>query len=186
MFDYAVRKARELSEDYKLHVLNGSASRKCEKQFLWRCQENLHLKITPVWLPAGLPPAAMRGTCVRTATGYDILLLPGMDPTLTRFVLVKEIFHAVFDIEALYQMNLQDHLDKTLFGDMSKMPFHVASEYAAHSAAAEFLFPHADRVSITVNGQQADIAKVSTQFDVPPSIIDHYLTPSAIAFYAFP
>jgi hypothetical protein len=188
MFDYAVRKARELAEDYKLHVLNGSASRKCEKQFLWRCQQNLGFNIRVHWLPPDLPTTAMRGTCVRSADGYDIVLLPNMEPTLARFVIVKEIFHAVvLDIEALYKMNLLEHLDKTLFGDgRNAPPSHVIAEYAAHSAAAEFMFPYPDRLAIISAGRQANIIGIAKEYDIPASIVDHYLTASAMDFYAFP
>ena len=186
MFDYAVKKARELSEDYVLHALNGAAKRKCEKQFLWRCQQNLQLNINPIWLPENLPTTAMRGTCVRTSGGYDILLLPKMDPTLTRFVLVKEIFHAIFDIEAVYQMNLLQHLDSTLFGDSKDMPLHAQSEYAAHAAAAEFLFPYSERLAVVKNGRYLDPKALSTEFDMPSSIVEYYLSASAMEFYAFP
>jgi Zn-dependent peptidase ImmA (M78 family) len=187
MFEYAVKKAREMADDYHLYVLGGGngVSRKCEKQFLWRCQDSGY-PIKVLYLPNNMPPAAMPGTYVRTADGFDIVLLPNLPPEFERFVLVKEIFHAILDAEAFHNMDVLDHLDKTLFGEgSSPIPLNVLSEYATHAAAAEFLFPHKMRHDIVTNNRK-DYRNIASDFDIPISVVEHYLTASAMKFYEIP
>lgn len=189
MFEYAVQKARELAEDYKLFVLNGHSTRKCEKEFLWRSGDLLNLEIRVHYLPVTLAPGAMSGTYIRGADSVDILLRQSMPPAWERFVLVKEVFHAVLDSEPFQNPNVMEHLEKTLFGEIptgGTMPLHAVSEYAAHAAAAEFLFPWKDRKAILNDKKQEAKDNIASEYGVPPTVVEHYLTSSAMKFYEFP
>jgi hypothetical protein len=182
MFDYAVRKAKELADQYWVYALPARGSRKCEKQFLWTCGEFARKIISIRYLPPGLPHTAMAGTFIKTADRYDILLLPDLAPESERFVVCKELFHIVFDHEMSYNMNLLQHLDLTLFGNFEggPLPQHVVYEYATHAAAAEFLLPHEDRLGLIAAGRQNDLAGIARQYDIPQVIVEHYLTDRAI------
>lgn len=189
MFDYAVHKAREMAADYALYVLGGNSSRKCEKEFLWRCQESLNLAIKIRYMPVTLPTHVMHGTYIRKKDGFDIILKPNLPPDWERFVLVKEIFHALLDGEAFHNPNVMEHLEKTLFGEIpagGTVPLHVLSEYATQGAAAEFLFPWQDRKKIIDDARTGEIADIARSFDVPVTIVEHFLMPSAMKFYEFP
>lgn len=175
----AVQQAKELGELYSTYRVDRSATRRCEKEFLW-VSECFNLKGIEVFdLPRDIAEEAHLGAFIVTDTGFHILVRQDLDPAERRFVVCKEIFHIVLDQDEYRNMDIDGHVLNVLFNGSEKPPAHsVLVEFAAHAAAAEFLFPHAERIHHQASG--TSLLKLAAMYDLPVDIVDFYMSDSLL------
>jgi Zn-dependent peptidase ImmA (M78 family) len=173
---YCIGKAQEITDYYKLNMLNGGATRRSVDYLLNICSEYLQKTVTTQLIPnQDANQKSIRGFCVSYGDSYKICLLAEMNLCWRRFVLCKELFHVVLDEDRYRTTEIYSHVEEvvaTLFEPTSAGPGAV-SEALAEIAAMEFLFPYADRIQIP--GPILDYHAIAERYKVPQVLIETYL-----------
>lgn len=126
--------------------------------------------------------ALPRGKYISNDDGtYEIIILPGQKFCWNRFVLCKELFHVLLDVEDKQRIfahnDVDAHLEKYMYEDSpDSSPLNVQSEWLAEFAAMEFLFPHAHRAKQI----DVDSAVLAERYKVPKQKVEEYMRPKYI------
>jgi Zn-dependent peptidase ImmA (M78 family) len=166
----------------RLYLIRGGASdnpRKLRDHFLPIAQEYTKKAIEIFELDNGLLHESIYGFYVAEDKGFSILLSKGMDESQTRFVVCKELFHAILHNDGSNIVDICAHLDEVeiAFPVIDSDPgAAVKSEFLAEIAAMEFLFPFKARVEeLKVN--PIDFAKIADKYLIPQYLVEFYLHP---------
>jgi Zn-dependent peptidase ImmA (M78 family) len=179
---YALDKAREIAEQYRLYVIPGDGTKKSVDDLLWLMQQYLEKRITPrELLILADDSKTVHGMYAAMADGsYEIYVLAELGGVEGRFVLCKELFHVVIDKDECRNMHLYEHVveSQSSFSISTLKPnVSVQWEALAEIAAMEFLFPYADRVRILeACGGNPDFAAIAHRYGVPQVYIEMYLS----------
>lgn len=172
---FCISKAREFTEYYKAHSLNGAATRRSVEEFLDLCAEYLGKPIEKRILEIPAEACSIRGFYISYPDKYEIYLMAGMNFCWSRFVLCKELFHVILDEERYQTTNIYAHLEEVMTSFPSTQPGGPAavSEALAEIAAMEFMFPYADRAPISL--PLADSLEIAERYKVPQAKIEEYM-----------
>jgi hypothetical protein len=127
--------------------------------------------------------ALPRGMFIPFVDGhYEIVILPGQNYCWKRFVLCKELFHVLIDVEDKQKIftnnNVDIHIEQYM--DKSSLPItpqNVQAETLAEIAAMEFLFPYAHRQQQLTT----DSETLAHQYKIPKAMIEKYILPYYMA-----
>lgn len=178
---FALEKAKEISECYRLYVLGGDAPKKSIDDLIWLFGEHCGKKIALGELNIPAQDLVVRGMYAALSDGsYEIYTLAELGSHEERFVLTKELFHVVMDTEECRNMDLYDHLVDAQasfsIGD-SEPNKSVVWEALAEIGAMEFLFPYDDRVQVlAASGGNPNFVDIARRYGVPQSYIEMYLS----------
>ncbi len=118
------------------------------------------------------------GNCMPMSDGsFQINHVSGLSYCWTRFVICKELFHALIDDPKYRRLDVETHLDNlTLaFPDHeSKADLASVSEFLTEVAAMEFLFPYKLRLEELAT-ESPNFKDLSKKYRVPQVHVDKYL-----------
>lgn len=178
---FALEKAKEISECYRLYVLGGDSPKKSIDDLIWLFGQHCGKKIAMGELNIPAQDLVVRGMYAALSDGsYEIYTLAELGSHEERFVLTKELFHVVMDTEECRNMDLYDHLVDAQasfsIGD-SEPNKSVVWEALAEIGAMEFLFPYHDREQLlAASGGNPNFVDIARRYGVPQSYIEMYLS----------
>lgn len=179
---FCLDKAAEISEIYRLNVLNGAANKKSVGELLRLCREYLNKNIAVHEL-RNIPAEgkSIRGYYLRFSDRYVINLLSGMNLCWRRFVLCKELFHVILDEERYRTTDIYGHIEEVVAKFPVPQPAGpaVVSEALAEIAAMEFMFPY-DRRLIAIQAPEIDYLAVAQAYKIPQALVEEYLAESFV------
>ena len=181
-------KAAELTEQYKLYVLDSAAFPRSMESFLQICIDYLNHRIH-VYTLKPLPKEvseSVRALCISNDDGtYEIHLQADLNICWHRFVLCKELFHVLLDAPEYRNMEISKHLEEFLLPMPEGPPktyLPGSSELMAEIAAMEFLFPYAERKALLDSGKPINYLDVATYYRIPQALVEQYLYQPWMAF----
>jgi len=181
---------RDITEAFELNVHNGKGYPKSVDGFIWLIGEYLGKKVEISYLDLPAEGSSIKAMCTVWSDGtYRIYVLAGMTEDELRFVVCKELFHAIFDQEDRRNMDLRDHVEEytsTYASQVGAEPQCSASwEWLAEIAAIEFLFPHRYRAE-ACNSEDTILAysKAATQYGLPRKYVEIGCSESNIEYLA--
>ena len=186
---FALDKAREIAECYRMYVLSGDAPKKSIDDLIWLFGEHCNKRIVLRELNMPAQDLAVRGMYAALSDGsYEIYTLAELGSHEERFVLTKELFHVVLDTEECRNMDLYNHLEDAqssfTIGD-AEPNRSVTWEVLAEIAAIEFLFPYATRVAVlAAAGGNPNFADIARRYGVPQLYIEMYLSAPVMQEFA--
>lgn len=169
--------AGAFSEHYRLRAAPAQSPRKLRDHFLPIACEHTHHNIEAFVLDVPLKHGTIYGSYCAEAEGFSILLAAGMNEDQIRFVLCKEIFHAILHDASSNITDVCDHLDGVAISFPvrdSEPALSVKSEFLAEIAAMEFLFPYEARVT-ELAAAQINYAKIAEKYLIPQYLVEIYL-----------
>ncbi len=177
---FCIEEARQITEQYKLYVLNSGGCKKSVDDLEWLITQycNKVVRVQDLNLPA--EELSVRGAYVAWADGsYDIFLLAELSDRERRFVKCKELFHVVMDQPHCRSMEIYRHVEATnasIALPESKPNQPVAWEWLAEIAAMEFLFPYSAREAVLEASNDApDYPEIAAMYGVPQVMVELYL-----------
>lgn len=108
---------------------------------------------------------------------YEIVILPGQKYCWKRFVLCKELFHVLIDVndkEKIFinrdvDSHIEQYMDKS--NGIPNTPQNVQAETLAEIAAMEFLFPYAHRI----RSRDSDSEMLAHKYKIPKALVEKYI-----------
>ena len=108
---------------------------------------------------------------------YEIVILPGQKYCWKRFVLCKELFHVLIDVndkEKIFinrdvDSHIEQYMDKS--NGIPNTPQNVQAETLAEIAAMEFLFPYAHRIKL----QNSNSDLLAHKYKIPKALVEKYI-----------
>lgn len=147
------------------------------EDFLLYCQSVAKIEVNdhPNHTHTGALP---RGMFIPFDDGhYEIVILPGQKYCWKRFVLCKELFHVLLDVNDKQKIfinrdvdsHIEQYMDKS--NGLPNTPQNVQAETLAEIAAMEFLFPYAHRL------QQLDTPSetLAHRYKIPKALVEKYI-----------
>ena len=123
------------------------------------------------------------GSMIQTGDSYNIFLLSGLNRCWKRFVLCKEIFHIILDIDdkldVFKNSNWSEQVEKTLFNIPNVTTTTedcAAVEALAEICAMELLFPYEWRVNYISEGKSVD--EIANIVLLPKALIEKFISKS--------
>lgn len=183
----ALQKAKEFTEQYELYVADGKDVKRSIDDSKRLCQDLVDkpIQYSQLRLRAENHPAS--SFYVRTANGYEICLLEGLNTCWTRYCTVKEIFHVIMDDDPVRTVDVYGHLEEimTSFPADDAIPGPAAaSEFLTELAAMEFLFPYSRRL-IELRAAKPDYLAIARTYMIPLMKVEEYLSDSYMKQLAF-
>lgn len=142
------------------------------------CRTLLSAKIRLTELEIHKTDSVIYGTCIAMSDGsFDIAYPSDLNYCWKRFVICKELFHALMDQAKYRNMDVEAHLDSVTIAfpdNDSHADLPAVSEFLAEVAAMEFLFPYKLRV-FELNCESPEFEDLSKKYRIPQVHIDKYL-----------
>jgi Zn-dependent peptidase ImmA (M78 family) len=179
---FCLDKSKEITEAYKQHVRIGNHNKKSADDLLEVCTEYLEkgVSVVEVTVETGGPTKA---ACVVYEDHFEIYIRSGLQEEWRRFVLCKELFHLVIDMEDCRDLNLYEHVEAMQSPMLAENQRNGAQmERLAEACAMEFLFPYADRVEI-LKRPEINYQQIADQYGIPLVFAEAYLSPTAMEFF---
>lgn len=129
----------------------------------------------------------VRGFYVRKPRSREIFMLAGMSDRDNRYIKTKELFQIYLDQEALRTKDIVDLVkNMVLRASPQSADLHLGhatnSETIAEYAAAEFLFPFAERLRHSnINGNDG-FAALADKYNIRQYLIERFLSNDMMAF----
>lgn len=147
------------------------------EDFLLYCQSVAQIEVNdhPNHTHTGALP---RGMFIPFDGGrYEIVILPGQKYCWKRFVLCKELFHVLIDVndkENIFinrdvDSHIEQYMDKS--NGLPNTPQNVQAETLAEIAAMEFLFPYSHRLEQV----GTDSGILAHRYKIPKALVEKYL-----------
>jgi hypothetical protein len=106
--------------------------------------------------------------------GMKIRIVKGLNTCWRRLVTCKELFHVLFDCPEFQRLDLQEHIESSLYVQLNGNGS-VQAEFYTEIAAMEFLFPYKDREAILKHNSNPDTLELAKRYMVPQFYIEKYL-----------
>lgn len=176
--------ARELSDEYLLHLDEPPQTVRNVLKFVRFCEGHLGKKIRICKLRYNKqePEDALHGAYVEDAETFHIVIIGNMNYCWNRFVICKELFHAVLRDEENRSIKINEHVEDMVTKDMLMEPPGAAKlvEQLAEIAAMEFLFPFKDRQAILKSAEETGVPvkyhDIAQRYKTPQVYIEPYLS----------
>lgn len=180
--------AAEYSETYDRYVLAADSRPRTTDDLVWVCTQILGKQIRLHQLELDVNARNVEAVCFANEDGsFDIGVLAGMSPEEERFVVCKEIFHALLDREECRNINLFEHVASTLDAqaDHLAVPTRAAAaEELAVIGALEFIFPYSAREAMmNAADGRIDAEALAARYSIPRRLIDTVFDDANIAFF---
>ena len=172
---FCLEMASQVSEAYDQYVLHPEGRPRSVDDMLWVCSEYLGKKISVFELDLAAEGRSVKAACFANEDGsFEIGVLSGLEEDELRFVLCKEIFHAMLERIECRNLNLYDHVASSIEAVVERLPNRAAeAEQLALIAAMEFLFPFATREAILGRTTgELDYAEMASRYNVPLRFVE--------------
>lgn len=183
---FCLRKTNEIKDYYVQYFVGGDGLPRDADYLRVICADYLSKRVTKNFVHIEWSDeASYRGFYVAEPDEdfYRVFLYQGMPVEWQRFVLCKELFHVVLDVEKYRTVDVLE-LIRDMSMDWQKEENDpspaVVSEKLAEIAAMEFLFPYQDRTHYKANGQ-IKYADVAQAYGIPQYYVEQYLTDDRMA-----
>lgn len=176
---YCVGRASELAQVYEQRYLHGGNPRRSVRLLLELAAGHLNKKIDLVQLDIHKDVSTVWGGCINYPDRCDIVLVQGLNFCWQRFVICKEVFHAVINDEKYWNMDLVGHVQEvtlTFPDEQSKPSPSVVAEVMAEISAMEFLFPYKRRLIALESAIKNDSMAIAELHKVPQKHVERYLS----------
>jgi hypothetical protein len=172
-----LEKVAVLEEAYKLHLPQGGDMPYRSMDFLVYLYNNyVDRPAELIELPIDWREAALLGMFHKHEDGKTVVVYAANMPMdLKRFVVCKELMHALLDNDGYRTMDIVSHVNSMSvhFPDDESHPgVAVQVEFLAEIAAMEFLFPYRCRKIVVASN--LDLEQVAGQYGVPRQQVEVY------------
>ncbi|WP_187770665.1 ImmA/IrrE family metallo-endopeptidase [Cognatilysobacter lacus] len=179
--------AAEYSATYDQYVLQANGRPRTTDDLVWVATQIAGKKINLYQLDLDVSARNVEAVCFANQDGsFDIGILSGLTAEEERFVVCKEIFHALLDREECRNINLFEHVASTLDAqdDLAVPTRAAAAEELAVIGALEFIFPYSAREAIMAAADgRIDAEQLAEQYSIPRRLIDTVFNDDSIAFF---
>ena len=179
-------KAKELAEVYRMEAHHDRSHSVSMDEVLRLVCTYLNKDVQVQYFLDSETGDHIRGVFFEVTGKYEIYLLDGMSLEWIRFVLCKELFHVLLDEDGCRNCAVDDHLREMIpsFSDLHSHPGSpVVWEVLAEIAAAELMFPFADRV-VLMTQENVDTTVIAQRYSLPVLIVERYLSDNAMQVIA--
>jgi Zn-dependent peptidase ImmA (M78 family) len=175
------------------HIGSDSTERSVDN-LIFTCSTYLDKKIEKLELDLTKEESPVYGSCLVFPDGnYVICFVNNLNYCWKRFVICKEVFHAVLDDEICHNMDIGSFIDEVmlslpesmlLFSDPNwKASPSATLEMLAEIAAMEFMFPYDSRLA-EINGieDRVNYLEIAEKHKIPQVMVERYLSKTYISF----
>jgi Zn-dependent peptidase ImmA (M78 family) len=170
---------RNITDQYKLHVPHGNDVCRSVDDLKRVCEIFLDSKIKILKLNRSQNDSVVFGSYIAQSDGTrNIIIVKDLNYCWQRFVVCKELFHAVMDADEYRDMDIVGHVQALTLAfpdDDSKPRPSVTAEFMAEVAAMEFLFPMERRL-IEQKNTGLSIIGVAQRYKIPQKFVERYLS----------
>lgn len=170
---------RTITDQYKLSANHGNDVYRSVDDLKIVCEAYLGLKIKIFKLNRSQDEGVVFGSYIaKEGNVRDIIFVKDLNYCWQRFVVCKELFHAVMDADEYRDMDIIGHVQALTLAfpdDDSKPRPSVTAEFMAEVAAMEFLFPMERRLTEQKN-TGLSIIGVAQRYKIPQKFVERYLS----------
>jgi Zn-dependent peptidase ImmA (M78 family) len=185
---------KNVVDNYKLYHIGSDSTERSVDNLIFTCSTYLDKKIEKLELDLTKEESPVYGSCLVFPDGnYVICFVNNLNYCWKRFVICKEVFHAVLDDEICHNMDIGSFIDEVmlslpesmlLFSDPNwKASPSATLEMLAEIAAMEFMFPYDSRLA-EINGieDRVNYLEIAEKHKIPQVMVERYLSKTYISF----
>lgn len=177
---YCIEKANDISQNYAITHLSADDPERSVDNLILTCKTYLQKLIQLIEIDIHKDDSPVWGSCIALEKSYDICYVQGLNYCWKRFVICKEVFHAIMDDECYINMAIDEHVDEVTVAfpkNDSKPCSSVTAEWLAEIAAMEFLFPYKERLAeIKFYNDKFNHPVISEKYKVPLVMVEKYIS----------
>lgn len=178
--NYCLTKAIAITESYLLTHIAADDPQRSVDNLIDTCNSYLNSNITVYELEIAKDEGPVWGAYIAGDDFVHICVVQGLNYCWKRFVICKEVFHAILDAEEYRNMSISEHVDEVTvaFPDHESSPSApVVAEALAEIAAMEFLIPYKQRLleMETCNGTINHL-NIAEKYKVPRVLVEKYFS----------
>lgn len=176
-------KAKELEDHYLMIALAADSTERSVDWLTDICAKYCAKKIRLEELEINKDETTVWGACFALAEidTYDIAIAYGLNYCWKRFVICKELFHAVLETPGHHNLDLEKHVEEVTLAfpvDDSEPSDAVKVEILTEIAAMQFLFPYAARQKelVMLGASSLHYLAIAEKYRVPQIMVERYLS----------
>lgn len=180
---HCMLKAKELSEHYMTYALAADSPERSVDLLKEMCARYCAKTVKLEELDIQKDDTTVWGACfaLEAENQYDIAYVAGLNYCWKRFVICKELFHAVLETQGHHNLNIEAHVEEVTLSfpvDDLEPSEAVKSEFLTEITAMQFLFPYCERIK-ELDGLAAgnfNFRAIAEKYKVPQILVERYLS----------